>query len=353
MNSVSLIKESPLISVIMPVYNAAPYIRQAIDSILNQSYANFEFIIIDDGSTDKSISIIQSFQDSRIRFFRNDLNLKIVETLNRGLSLAKGKYIARMDADDVAMPERLHKQVAFMEENLDIGLCGTWYENIGDKQGVVKLATDHDEIVFRLLVHFEMLHPSWLIRSSLIQKYGLKYELLYGEDYHFLFKMLPFTKIANLPEVQMKYRQFDSSMSKSNWNKTEENCRTVRRNIFALLGLKKVSDRQLLFFKKCYYQDYSFSKSDLNELNIFFQEIINLSSRQKIISPSFLKSKIGYLMENACYHAKCTTILDLPMFYKSPIVKNYRPTISSSRFFLKKLAQLVALKKFSNLGKKD
>lgn len=338
-----MINEGPLISVIMPVYNAAPYIGEAVESILNQSYTNFEFIIIDDGSTDESISIIQSFQDSRIRFFRNEKNLKIVETLNRGLILAQGKYIARMDADDLALPERLAKQVAFLEERMEIGLCGTWYENIGNRHGVVKLATEHDEIVFRLLIHFEMLHPSWMIRRNLVQIYGLKYELLYGEDYQFLLKMLPIAKIANLPEVLMKYRQFETSMSKSNWNKTEENCRTVRKNIFTLLGFEKISDNQLVLLKKCYYQDYSFEKTDLQELDVFFQGIFNSSFSQTIIRPDFLKNAIGQLWENTCYNSKSMNILEIPFFYKSQVIKRYKPTISLPRFLIKKLIQGVGL----------
>src|SRR6187397_2012165 len=104
----------PLVTVLMSVYNAEKYLREAIDSILNQTYRNFEFIIINDASTDGSEAIINSYKDERIRLISNSQNLRLTASLNKGIDLAKGKYIARMDADDASLPERLQKQVTFM-----------------------------------------------------------------------------------------------------------------------------------------------------------------------------------------------------------------------------------------------
>ena len=115
----------PKISVIMPAYNAEQYISEAIESILGQTFADFEFIIIDDGSSDSTSGIIASYKDSRIRYFRNEKNLGIVGALNRGLALAAGEYIARMDADDISLPERFQTQCAYMEKHPDVGVCGT------------------------------------------------------------------------------------------------------------------------------------------------------------------------------------------------------------------------------------
>ena len=114
-----------LVSVVLPVYNGAKYLRDAIDSMLAQSYANFELIIIDDGSTDDSINIISAFNDPRIRLYSQE-NQGLAATLNRGITLAKGAYIARQDQDDVSLPNRLSKQAAFLETNPDYGMVGTW-----------------------------------------------------------------------------------------------------------------------------------------------------------------------------------------------------------------------------------
>ena len=107
----------PLVSVLMAVYNGEKYLLEAIESILNQTYTNFEFLIINDGSTDSTEEIILSYSDQRIRYIKNEQNLKLIASLNKGLDLAKGKYIARMDADDISLPDRLEKQVNFLERN--------------------------------------------------------------------------------------------------------------------------------------------------------------------------------------------------------------------------------------------
>src|SRR2546423_6687976 len=123
----------PRVSVLMPVYDVAKYLREAIDSILGQTFTDFEFIIIDDASTDRSAEIINSYNDPRIRFIQNEKNVGLIATLNRGLDLAYGEYLARMDQDDVSLPERLAKQVAFMETASDVAASGTWARDIDDK----------------------------------------------------------------------------------------------------------------------------------------------------------------------------------------------------------------------------
>lgn len=118
-------KKKPAISVLMPVYNSEKYLNEAIESILNQTFVDFEFIIINDASNDNSENIIESYQDSRIKYFKNEKNLGVAKTLNKGLKLAQGKYIARMDSDDISLPERLYKQFKFMEVYNDIDVCGS------------------------------------------------------------------------------------------------------------------------------------------------------------------------------------------------------------------------------------
>jgi glycosyltransferase involved in cell wall biosynthesis len=117
-------KLSPKVTVLMSVYNGEEHLREAIDSILNQTYKNFEFLIIDDGSTDGSVNIIRSYLDPRIRLIKNKKNIGITRSLNKGLKLARGEYIARMDDDDIAFPERLEKQVRFLNEHVNVGLVG-------------------------------------------------------------------------------------------------------------------------------------------------------------------------------------------------------------------------------------
>ena len=159
----------PLVTVLMPVYNAAPYLREAIDSILNQTYSDFEFLIINDGSTDETESIINSYNDPRIVYLKNETNIKLISTLNKGIELAKGKYIVRMDGDDISLPTRIELQVQFMENNESVGLGGTFIRSFGGAiEGKVGYSTTHEEIKFKLLFDTHFPHPTAIIRKQIL-----------------------------------------------------------------------------------------------------------------------------------------------------------------------------------------
>ncbi len=148
----------PLISVVMPVYNSEKYLEEAINSILNQTFTDFEFIILNDGSTDKTEDIILSYSDSRILYIKNKTNLQIVKTLNKGIELASGKYIARMDSDDISSPERFEKLIEFMENNHEIDICSTWLETFGNRKKIWKNPLSHEEIKATLLFNSAKVH---------------------------------------------------------------------------------------------------------------------------------------------------------------------------------------------------
>ena len=127
-------KTDPKVTVLMPVYNGEKYLNQAIDSILTQTFSDFEFLIIEDGSTDQSAEIIKSYSDSRIKLVCNDKNLKLAATLDKGLELSRGEYVARMDCDDISLRERLERQVEYLNSNNDICLVGSGFKLISDNK---------------------------------------------------------------------------------------------------------------------------------------------------------------------------------------------------------------------------
>ena len=140
------------VSVLMSVYNGDRYLREAIDSILNQTLDNFEFIIIDDGSTDASNQIIKSYRDPRLKMVKNKENIGLTKSLNIGIGLCCGEYIARMDADDISLPKRLEIQYKFMDDHPEVGICGTLNRGIeNNKVGISKYPEDHDSIYCMLL----------------------------------------------------------------------------------------------------------------------------------------------------------------------------------------------------------
>ena len=128
----------PLVSVVMPVYNGEKYLKEAIDSVLSQSYQNIELVIVNDGSTDSGSQIVKKYTDPRIRFVENESNSGIVYSRNKGLESATGKYVATLDSDDIALPDRIEKQVLFLENNSEYGMCGTFFSTIDSAGMFVK-----------------------------------------------------------------------------------------------------------------------------------------------------------------------------------------------------------------------
>jgi glycosyltransferase involved in cell wall biosynthesis len=198
---------NPRISVIMPVYNAGLYVREAIQSILDQTFSDFEFIIIDDGSDDDTLQIIESFKDYRINILKNPSNIGNYPSRNIGLNIAKGKYICVMDADDVALKQRMDIQFRFMEEHPEIGLSGSGFRYFGKKQEIFR-EDDYEKIKIILLRNNCFIHPTLIIRHDLIIKYNLYYDekYYYAADYDFIARASAFFKITNIPEALLNYR---------------------------------------------------------------------------------------------------------------------------------------------------
>ncbi len=196
----------PMISVIMPVYNGEKYLQESINSILNQTYKYFEFIILNDGSSDKTEEIILSYNDPRIVYVKNETNLEIVKTLNKGISLAKGKYIARMDADDISLPKRFEVQLNFLENNSSISICGSWIETFGYQKKLWKSPISHDEIKARLLLNSSIFHPTVMIKKAVFHQFLYEQEYKKAEDYALWVKAIDSFKFHNIPEVLLRYR---------------------------------------------------------------------------------------------------------------------------------------------------
>lgn len=207
--------EKRTVTVLTPVYNGAPYLREAIESILSQTFVDFEFLIINDGSTDESAEIIKSYRDPRIRLVENERNLGLAATRNRGLALAVGEYIAKMDCDDISTPDRLAKQVNFMNANAHIGACGSWVKKIGARKDVWKVKTDDDSIRARLLFESALAQPSVMLRKSMLTSYGIRYDanLNTAEDYGLWVNIARHSKLANIAEVLLYYRVHPAQVS--------------------------------------------------------------------------------------------------------------------------------------------
>lgn len=203
--------EKPEVSVVMAVYNERPFLKKAVQSILDQTFEDFEFIILNDGSTDGSKAALEEFagRDDRIRLV-HQTNKGLIASLNRGLEIASGKYIARMDGDDISHPERFGRQVSFLEENSEVGILGTWVEII-DETGSLdrqwRLPTNPDAVAWQSLFNYRLCHPAIMARQSVLKSLGGYAEwATCAEDYELWSRALFKTRIVNLPDALHKHR---------------------------------------------------------------------------------------------------------------------------------------------------
>lgn len=201
------------VTILLPAYNAALYLRDSLDSIMRQAFKDFDVLLIDDGSMDDTskIAIEYSNIDRRIKYYKNEKNIGLIKTLNKGLSLAKGEYIVRMDADDIMFDDRLYKQVKYMDSNPECFVCGGQMEYIGGLTGMAPiLPQKYEDLLYLSLINCPLYHPTTIIRNSGIKQFGLKYNDSYkhAEDYKFWSDIIfshP-NSIANIKDVVLFYR---------------------------------------------------------------------------------------------------------------------------------------------------
>ena len=199
-----------LVSVVMPVFNGEAFLREAIDSILAQSYRNFEFIIVNDGSTDSSAVIVKSYKDERIIYLENESNQGNAFSRNRGHSMAKGKYIIIQDCDDISLPHRIERQVAFMESHPDIGIAGSFIRVIELGREYVRTYPVNPAFIKAwLFFRNPIAQPSVIIRRSILTGHKLTH-LKYFEDFNLWYQASKVTDITNIPEVLVYYRFFET-----------------------------------------------------------------------------------------------------------------------------------------------
>lgn len=231
----------PKVTVLMAVYNGEKHLREAIESILGQTFRDFEFLIIDDGSTDSSREIIASCADPRIRLVRNEANLGLTKSLNRGLKLAAGEYVARMDADDVSLPERLERQVKHLDEHPEVGVCGAQTQAFGDgiRGWISHYYLDHDIIKAALLIGSAISHPTAVLRKAFLDKFGLGYDeaAVCTQDYDLWVRCADRFKMANLPDVLLRYRRHAGQVTIQHERLQNDIARAVTGKLLARAGI--------------------------------------------------------------------------------------------------------------------
>ena len=274
----------------MTVYNNEKYLRSAIESILKQTYENFEFLIVNDGSTDKSLDIMRSYKDGMVKIINNGENHGLVYSRNLGIEKASGKYIAIMDGDDISLPKRLETQVAFMESHPEVGACGSWIKTIGTKKHYTnRHYTDSEKIKANLLFYTSLAQPSVMLRKEILQKYNLNYdkENQHCEDYGLWVDVSCVSKLANIPEVLLLYRVHQKGYSKEHRNEGFTDATKLREKQLLVLGLYP-SKEDLRIHSAFFPKDGESTIRFLEKTEKWYQKIRTANTKTNKYSPNAL-----------------------------------------------------------------
>ncbi|MHA8108518.1 glycosyltransferase family 2 protein [Aquirufa sp. A-Brett2-W8] len=278
------LNSTPLVSVLMPTYNGGDYVIPAVHSILTQTITDFELLIIDDSSSDGTIEVLKEIVDPRIQLIFKPVNSGLIDTLNLGLKVAKGKYILRMDQDDISIQNRIEVQLDFMEANPDVVVCGAGYQII-DSNSFFRPSCQHGELLLDLIDFCPFAHPTIIMRADFLKNHNISYNSSYvnAEDYKIWTDISHVGRMANLPNIVLEYRIHESQMSSRGAIQQQEMSKKISLEHLNFLSgnnehmeyylngsIKNVSDLKKYLDVELSIKDY-FTKNNLNADSIIFK----------------------------------------------------------------------------------
>ena len=281
--------KTPKVSVIMPAYNSEKYVGEAIESILNQTFIDFEFIILNDGSTDNTPKIVKEYakRDKRIKFIDNKKNQGFIASLNQCLDVARGEYLAKMDSDDISLPQRLQKQVDYLEKNPNVGLVGTGYRAFGTQTFDVI----HKQFVSILDMFTGCYTTIFMLKKEIIDRYNLRFrkEYLHAEDYDFYSRFCKYSEIHNIQEILYLYRIHGNNVSVKHASIQSQNSEKVRQDILNFLTHDHITQteiRNILTKREKKYYLFNFipllkKKEHGNKIKIYLFNILPILKIKK------------------------------------------------------------------------
>ena len=287
--------DKPKISVLMPVYNGEQFLDKSIKSVLNQTLNNFEYIIINDGSTDGSLKIIESYRDSRIKIINYSKNRGITFALNNGLNVAKGDYIARQDQDDISYPDRFMLQIEYLENN-NVDLTDTNFifidENDNYLQDYEKRYFSPDETLSHLFF-YEMVHASIMCKRSLFTKYNIQYRKRPTEDYDLFIRLAKAgMRAGRLDQKLIKQRKHSNSMCGSDWDNIKKDIDIMRNEFVRDLGIEPTGYEKKLHIAFVEQNSSTLNQYQFREVLCWANKIIKANLVRKIYSSSYLKDQL-------------------------------------------------------------
>ena len=326
--------KNPFVTVLLPVFNGERTIAEAINSILQQTYTHFELVIIDDASSDNSARIISSFEDNRILYVRNQMNLKLIQTLNLGIKKSSGKYIVRMDADDISELNRIETLVNFMENHPEVIVCGSAFETFGAKKELIRHILFDEEIRVALAFYNPICHPSTIWRNELIKKHGIQFNpiAIHAEDYQFWIDCAAFGQLANLETNLLRYRIHEGQISSQHNSVQQQTAFHIKTN-YLRSQLNLPDELDLSIWKNIIATGHNHLNYG-NELLDFLNSLLNHFETSPKWNTSIFIRKIKPHYYNVLYQVKS---IDWRTFKMIAFGKMKLPTMKERFYFLTKL----------------
>lgn len=291
----------PKVSVLLAVYNGMPYLPEAIESLWAQTFSDFELILIDDASTDGSADYLQSLSDPRIRLLRNQQQQGLAASLNARLAQARGEYMARMDADDISLPRRLERQVAYLEAHPEISICGSWARTFGEgKEQLWRYPEQDAEIKAEMLFASVLVHSSVMLRASHVKELNVRYDesLEAAQDYALWANLQDRVKFANVPEVLLRYRLHLEQVGSKKGDLQQQVANQVREEQLALLGASASEQEKALHHRLARW-DFAGGLEALPSIERWLQRLLEAS----MSSPFFDSEALGQTLERRWWAA--------------------------------------------------
>lgn len=335
---------SPLVSVLMPVHNGERYLAGALDSILAQTLRDFELIVVDDGSTDRTPEIIDRYarRDGRVRVYRQE-NQGIPAARNKCLDLATGRYFAWMDSDDVALPARLQKQVEFMDAHPEVGVCGTWVKTIGAAAGQVwRYPADDATLRSMLVFNPPFANTSTFVRREALEAAGLRFDLSFpqAQDYDLWARAAQHTRLANLPEVLVLYRLHPRQVTETRSANQAALSGKVRARELARLGLALTAEEFELHQRLSLFT-LEESRDALSRAERWLQRLLDANEAQGVYPEREFASVVGQRWFFTCRGATRLGRWTWRKYWSSPLSRCYTlPGRTRAKFFVYSFAQL-------------
>jgi len=296
------------ITILMPVYNGAKYLKETMDNVFLQTYRDFIFLIINDGSTDETEQIILSYTDSRINYVRNEKNLGLVKSLNKGIDLVETEFLARMDADDLWVKTKLEKQLQLLDERLDVGLCGTSIRKFGAYENDFYFPVDNKGLKVGFIFYCCMSHPSVVYRMSFLKETGLRYRENYfpAEDYKMWLDCLKSTQIYNIPEILVYYRQHENQITQDTNSAQNRFTNQVRWEIIAELSTNFTEKDKEFHLNRFLPADFE-STNDYKLFKDWIKKLVVLNNKNTVFDKLELKLTLNkHLQANYYNYVKST-----------------------------------------------